>query len=102
LSSTRLGWCSQTYDIDYDETFVPVTKISTVRTLISIIINDGGQLYQLDVKNIFLHGDLLEEVYVEIPSGFDTNQTMDKVCMLKKLLYGLKQSPRALISSGRL
>jgi Reverse transcriptase (RNA-dependent DNA polymerase) len=48
------------------------------------------------VKNVFLYGDLLEEVYIEIPPGFDTNQTiMGKVCRLKKSLYGLKQSPRA-------
>jgi Reverse transcriptase (RNA-dependent DNA polymerase) len=47
------------------------------------------------VKNAFLHGDLLEEMYMEIPPGFDTNQTMDKVCRFKKSLYGLKQSPRA-------
>jgi Reverse transcriptase (RNA-dependent DNA polymerase) len=47
------------------------------------------------VKNVFLHGDLLEEVYIEIPSGFDTNQTIGKVCRLKKSIYGLKQSTRA-------
>jgi Reverse transcriptase (RNA-dependent DNA polymerase) len=47
------------------------------------------------VKNAFLHGDLLEEVYMEIPSEIDTNQTVGKVCRLKKSLYGLKQSPRA-------
>jgi Reverse transcriptase (RNA-dependent DNA polymerase) len=46
------------------------------------------------VKNTFLHGDLLEEVYIEIPSGFGINQTIGKVCMLRKSLYGLKQSPR--------
>jgi Reverse transcriptase (RNA-dependent DNA polymerase) len=47
------------------------------------------------MKNAFLHGDLLEGVYMEIPLGFGTNQTVGKVCKLKESLYGLKQSPRA-------
>ena len=86
---------SQTYGIDYDETFAPVAKMGTVRTLVSIAANEGWKLHQLDVKNAFLHGDLLEEVYMEIPPGFGTKQTVDKVCRLRKSLYGLKQSPRA-------
>jgi Reverse transcriptase (RNA-dependent DNA polymerase) len=86
---------SQTYGIDYDETFVLVAKMSTVRTLISLVANDGWKLHQLDVINAFLHGDLLEEVYMQTPPGFRTNQTDGKVCRLKKSLYGLKQSPRA-------
>jgi Reverse transcriptase (RNA-dependent DNA polymerase) len=64
-----------------------MAKMSTVR------IKGGRQLHQLDVKNVFLYGDLLKEVYIEIPSGFDTNQIVGKVCRFKKLLYGLKQSP---------
>nr|CAE75905.1 OSJNBa0088I22.18 [Oryza sativa Japonica Group] len=86
---------SQTYGIDYDETFAPVAKISTVRTLISCAANFDWPLHQLDVKNAFLHGDLQEEVYMEIPPGFATSQTEGKVLRLKKSLYGLKQSPRA-------
>jgi len=86
---------SQTYGIDYDETFAPVAKMGTVRTLISCAVNFGWPLHQMDVKNAFLHGDLQEEVYMEIPPGFANNQTAGKVCRLKKSLYGLKQSPRA-------
>jgi hypothetical protein len=86
---------SQTYGIDYDETFAPVAKMGTVRTLISCVANFGWLLHQLDVKNTFLHGDLQEEVYIEVPPRFNNEQTHGKVCKLKKSLYGLKQSPRA-------
>src|SRR5204863_679536 len=77
------------------ETFAIVAKMSTSRTLISCAVNLEWSLYQLDVKNTFLHGDLQEEVYMEISLGFDTTQTKGKVLRLKKSLYGLKQSPRA-------
>jgi hypothetical protein len=86
---------SQTYGIDYDETFAPVTKMGTVRTLISRAANFGWPLHQLDVKNAFLHSDLQEEVYMEIPPGLSKHETVGKVCRLKFFLYGLKQSPRA-------
>jgi Reverse transcriptase (RNA-dependent DNA polymerase) len=85
---------SQTYGIDYDETFAPVAKMSTVRTLISLAANGDWKLHQLDVKNDFLHGDLLGEVYMKVPLSFGMKQTVGKVCRLKKSLYGLKQSPR--------
>jgi Reverse transcriptase (RNA-dependent DNA polymerase) len=81
---------SQIYDIDYDEIFAPMTNISTMRTLISMTVNGGWKLHQLDVKNAFLYGDLMEEVYMEIPLDFGTTQTMGKICRLKKSLYGLK------------
>jgi hypothetical protein len=86
---------SQTYGVDYDETFAPVAKMNTIRTLISLATNLKWELFQLDVKNAFLHGDLKEEVYMEIPPGFHTHETNGKVCKLRKSLYGLKQSPRA-------
>jgi len=56
----------------------------------------GWKLQQFDVKNTFLHGDLEEEVFMEIPPGFTHEEDRKtQVYKLKKALYGLKQSPRA-------
>ena len=85
----------QTYGIDYQETFAPVAKLNTVRVLLSLAANQDWPLYQLDVKNAFLNGDLEDEVYMEIPPGFEIKANVNKVCKLRRSLYGLKQSPRA-------
>src|SRR4051812_37339406 len=69
--------------------------MSTVRTLVSCAANLGWPLHQLDVKNAFLHGNLQEEVYMELPPGFGKPQMNGNVCKLKMSLYGLNQSPRA-------
>ncbi|CAL2225420.1 unnamed protein product [Prunus armeniaca] len=85
---------TQTYGINYEETFAPVAKLNTVRVLLSLAANLNWPLHQFDVKNAFLHGELTEEVYMDIPPGYNTTQT-GTVCKLRKALYGLKQSPRA-------
>nr|AAT38799.2 Gag-pol polyprotein, putative [Solanum demissum] len=80
---------------DYGETFSPITKIASVRLLISLTVMYHWPLHQLDIKNAFLHGELAEEVYMEQPPGFVAQGESNLVCRLKRSLYGLKQSLRA-------
>ena len=61
---------TQTYGVDHQETFALITKLNTIRVLLSIAVNNDWPLHQLDVKNAFLDGDLNKEVCMDIPPGF--------------------------------
>ena len=81
--------------MDYSDTFSPVAKMTRVRLFISLVATYNWDLHQLDIKNVFLHGNLQEEAYMEQPLGFVAQGEIGRVCRLRKSLYGLKQNPHA-------
>ncbi|GJY63626.1 ribonuclease H-like domain-containing protein [Tanacetum coccineum] len=86
---------SQQLGVDLDETFSPVVKQATIRTVISLAVSLQWPIHQLDVKNAFLNGDLSETVYMHQPPGFVNSRYPHHVCLLQRSLYGFKQAPRA-------
>jgi hypothetical protein len=86
---------SQREGVDYEETFAPVARYSSIRAVISIASEMGWSIHQMDVKTAFLNDIIEEEVYIEQPQGFEVHDRETHVCRLKKALYGLKQAPRA-------
>lgn len=87
--------CTQQHGIDYEETFSPVVRYSTIRTLLSIAMEYDMKIEHLDVKTAFLNGELHETVYMEQPEGFTIKGQENKVFKLNKAIYGLKQASKA-------
>ena len=85
----------QRYGLDYEDTFSPVVKPTTIRLLLSMALTHGWHIRQLDIQNAFLHGILEEEVFMRQPPGFEDANYSGYLCRLDKALYGLKQAPRA-------
>ena len=85
--------------IDYQETFALVAKFTTLRALLALAAENDWEIEGMDVKTAFLHSELAEEIYMEIPEGLrpemGEGNSPELVCRLIKTIYGLKQSPRA-------
>ena len=84
---------SQKEGIDYEETFAPVARYNSIKSVLALAAVMKWKIHQMDVKTAFLNG-VVEEVYMEQPLGFKTHDKQTHVCKLKKALYGLKQAPR--------
>lgn len=88
---------TQRSGIDYNETFAPVVKFNSIRLIIAIAVARNLPIHQFDIKTAFLRGDLEEQIYMKFPTGFERNDQdtgEDLICLLKKSIYGLKQSAR--------
>ena len=85
---------SQKEGIDYEETFAPVTKYTSIRAIMALTAKLGWKLHQMDMKTNFLNVVVEEEVYKEQPLGFETHDWQSHVCRLNKALYNLKRVPR--------
>ena len=85
---------TQKEGVDYEETFSPVMRFASVQLILAIVANLNLELYQMDIKTVFLDGELYEEIYMDQPIGFVTKGQEHKVCKLKRSIYGLKQSSK--------
>lgn len=86
--------CSQKFGVNYTETFSPVTRYSTVRTILALAAELKLYVHQIDVTTAYLNGEIDADIYMAQPQMFEDTESPDKVCKLQKALYGLKQSGR--------
>lgn len=84
----------QVFGVDYDGTYALVLRMSAIRVLLSIAVNEKMHVHGMDAKNSFLNGELENEVFMEQPFGFLEDEFPHNVCKLWKVVYGLKKSPR--------
>ncbi|GJR43079.1 retrotransposon protein, putative, ty1-copia subclass, partial [Tanacetum coccineum] len=87
---------TQTYRVDYEETFLPIADIRSIRILIAIAAFYDYDIWQMDVKTAFLNGYLDEDIYMVQPEGFVDPKYPRKVCKLQRSIYGLKQASRSM------
>lgn len=81
--------CEQEYGLNYEETFSPVINSSSMRIIFGLAAVRDYRIIKFDIKTAFLYGDIQEDVFMELPEGYEQTE---KICKLKKSLYGLKQA----------
>jgi hypothetical protein len=81
---------TETYRGDYNETFSPVAKFTSIRCILALVALEDMEIHQMDVKTTFFNGELEEEIYMEQPQGFVHQGGEHLMCKLHKSLYGLK------------
>ena len=86
---------TQKEGIDYDETFSSIAMLKSIRILLSIAAHYDYEIWQMDVKTVFLNGNLEEEIYIMQPESFIAKNQEHMVCKLKRSIYGLKQASRS-------
>ena len=87
---------SQVPGVDYFDTFAPVAKLASIRTVLAMAAKLNFELHQIDIKSAYLNGELTEaeNIYMKQPPGYSAPNSSGKVCHLMKTLYGLKKSGR--------
>jgi hypothetical protein len=85
---------TQEEGIDYEDTFSPLVRITSVRLILAVVAHMDFELYQMDVRTAFFNEELNEKIYMDQPLGFETKRQERKVCKHKRSIYGLKQDSR--------
>jgi hypothetical protein len=85
---------AQKKGIGFDDIFSPIVKMTSIRTILSLVVVEDLHLEKLDVNTTFLYWNLEEEIYMQQPHGYEVKGKDKLVCRLKKSLYGLKQTSR--------
>jgi hypothetical protein len=85
----------QIHGFDYDETFPRIVMLKSVQILLAVAAYFDYEIWQMDVKVVFLNGNMTEDVYMTQPEGFVDPKHAGKICKLQKSIYGLKQASQS-------
>ena len=85
---------TQKKGIDYEETFLPIVMLKSIRILLAVAASLDYEIWQMDVKTAFLNGSLEEDIYMQQPEGFIAIGQEHMACELKRSTYGLKKASR--------
>ena len=88
---------TQKEDIDYKETFSPISSNDSFRIIMTLVAHYDLELYQMDIKTAFLNGNIDEIIYMVQLENFESNDSKKLVCKLKRSIYGLKQTSQTMV-----